>query len=1229
MSLRSLLIALLLSVLIVSFSAALNQIRNNSTATAHVSPIAQHFIALEELRTLAMSDAIPSEAIKLRLLERSAALLAAIPNSDLPSATTQQLHAQLQMLQLSVENTQINNGTVVALQIQLDTLLQSWRDAVSIAHASRGLGLSSKTLWLLVSLLSATALVVFSVCYWLPLSAFQRAMTQTEKGKIQTLRLPQVHFGELKPLSMVINKLLHTLDDQVRSSTLLTQLNERFRTAHQASEVCDIALNFAVEQLQLPSIALLRYDGTTLSTLRQVGKVPLLDIDNPAIRGAITTQQLQSFTPTNGILSLCYGEDKLCLAVLYGVPLIAGEGCVGVLYVPSVNVLSENELKLLKEIAKDVSIALERSSYSEQQQQTEQALAQQLELTYHIINAIPNPTYYRDPHGKFMGVNRSFLAFLDQFEIEVVGSHLSEVFPTITANEFATRASDILQGGQSQRYEMRCQDGQGQARDLVVFEAPFADNEGQIHGIVGMFLDVTEHNKMQQELISAKEEADRLTKVKSEFLANMSHEIRTPMNAIIGMAHLALRSGLEQKQYDYVNKIDVAAKQLLALINDILDFSKIEAGKLDIEQAHFNLDKLLDNVATIIGIRAQERGLELIFDISPQINRDYIGDPLRLGQVLINLAGNAVKFTEQGEVTISIHELSKDNHSAKLRLAVKDTGIGMSEQQQKALFQSFSQADSSISRKYGGTGLGLTISQQLIKLMGGEIQVNSVPGQGSEFHFTISLPLAQEHGIKQTNYHFDKVIKALAVDDNLQALQVTQGMLESMGVDVFATDSTDEALKQIGTMQPDVVFVDWQMPKMDGLTFIQMARALPNCRSKFVLITAYGRDLLVKDNEKAIIDCIVLKPVNPSYLYDAVVSCVGGVVSTAAFDEAHKQDKSTLFAGISILVAEDQPINQEIAKEILSYYGAKVTLANNGKEAVEQVKQQSFNLVLMDMQMPEVDGITATRMIRKFASIDELPILAMTANAMSEDIAACLEAGMNGHIAKPIDLKQLEDSILQVIGSNLQPVPVELSEPLPTHVETVTQLTLEGINIEEGIERAAGNKHIYLQILEKFLSQQTEELINLQQAITIGNDELCRHILHAIKGASANLSMQFLANECKKLEDQLTSNSIDFAIIDNLIHYIQTQLSSLRQFLSHTTHTIVTNVDQDKLIKELEIALKDYNTDALDIAEQLVPHSQFGADDVEQLKLLIARFEFDKALKHLHAAELDVLKARH
>ncbi|MFA7239510.1 MAG: response regulator [Sulfuricellaceae bacterium] len=522
-----------------------------------------------------------------------------------------------------------------------------------------------------------------------------------------------------------------------------------------------------------------------------------------------------------------------------------------------------------------------------------------------------------------------------------------------------------------------------------------------------------------RDLERAKEAAEAATKSKSAFLANMSHEIRTPMNAIIGMTHLVKRTLLTPKQQGYLSKIDNAAKSLLGIINDILDFSKIEAGKLELEQSAFFLDEILGSLADIIGLKAEQKGIEIVFSVAANTPRHLMGDALRLGQILINLVSNAAKFTEQGEIIVAVTPEEIGQQTVRLRFSVQDTGIGMTPEQLSALFQSFSQADNSTTRKYGGAGLGLAICKQLSELMGGRIWVESAPGVGSTFSFTVTLGIVREAPASPARIKFRElpVKRMLVVDDSDNARKVLSEMLDTHGFSVQAVSSGQEALAALGAASRsgnpfDLVLMDWRMPGMDGIETSRRIKADDTLHPPpaILMVTGFGREEVMRYANDAGLDGFLVKPVNESTLIDSIVNIFGH--PAVPVHHGQRQDcVSAQLAGRRVLLVEDNTINRELATELLCDLGISVETAVNGIEAAARVTAEAFDLVLMDIQMPKMDGLTATRLIRADDRLRDLPIIAMTAHAMSGDREKSLAAGMNDHLTKPIDQEKLAETL--------------------------------------------------------------------------------------------------------------------------------------------------------------------------------------------------------------------------
>ncbi len=745
-----------------------------------------------------------------------------------------------------------------------------------------------------------------------------------------------------------------------------------------------------------------------------------------------------------------------------------------------------------------------------------------------------------DGQGRILTVNDAFVDVSGYQRAELIGQDHRILNSGVHSKIFWTEMWRSLHAGRSWRAEVcnRRKDGTIYWVDSMV--TPFMNERGRLQRCVSVRLNITDRILGAEALREAKEQAENASRYKSQFLANMSHEIRTPMNAVLGMLQLLKTTPLQAPQLDYASKAESAAKSLLGILNDILDFSKVEAGKMQLDPNPFDFDQMMKDLGVVLTSNLGHKRLEVLFDLAPDIPQVLIGDELRLRQVLINLAGNAIKFTPQGEVIVRVRVAERNGDTAHVSFSVEDTGIGISQQHQEHIFEGFRQAEASTSRQYGGTGLGLSICRRLVALMGGEMKLESTPGVGSTFSFTLPfvVPETPEAAITRPQAGPDYLnLRTLVIEDNLMSQVLMVNLLGSLGWRADKADSGTAALalieQELQADHPyDAVFLDWDMPDKDGwatqaaIAQLYATQAPHRQAPIFVMVTGHGTGAWeqLSPEQRQKIDAYLPKPVTASSLYNAVAGREGLQISSDKGAVEHEQP----LTGMVILLVEDNPINQQVAQELLTQQGAQVVVADNGRAAVEYLgpEDHGIDVVLMDMQMPVMDGLQATHVIREILKRSDLPIVAMTANAMASDKEACLEAGMNDHVPKPFELAMLVKTLLKwrAVQPALadewpsakgqgQHAPV-LSEPKPLAADA--NAWPDDVNAAAALARLGQHQGLYKRLLEQFAVQLAQTRVQLQQPAASHNAQ--RSLFHALKGSALSVGADTLARKAAAAE---------------------------------------------------------------------------------------------------------------
>jgi len=791
----------------------------------------------------------------------------------------------------------------------------------------------------------------------------------------------------------------------------------------------------------------------------------------------------------------------------------------------------------------------ERTAFETERRAAEEELCRALMFLDNILNAAPDPIFVKDRKHNFVLLNDAFCTLLGKKREVLIGQTEYDFLPPAKAE--AARAADeeiFIQGGEHIGEETFL-GPEGAPVTIVTKRVVFTDLNEEEH-LVGSIRDITQRKAIEHALSTAKHAAEQANRAKSEFLANMSHEIRTPMNAILGMAQLLEDCSLGGFERRYVSKIKTSAHSLLRILNDILDSSKIEAGRLDLEIAKFRLDGVLGNIATVIAATAQEKGIEAAFEIARDVPSQLLGDSLRLQQVLMNLAGNAVKFTDSGEVVISVGlapgKADPATDKVMLEFRIRDTGIGVTAEQADRLFKAFSQADSSTSRRYGGTGLGLAISKNLVEMMGGEIGFSSEPGKGSVFRFTARFGTGDATSPPN--------LRLLLVDGDAEARAGLARICRSFGWETVEAGTAEEALAvltvespetgPVSGWLPDALLLDWCLPGMDGVDLLRQVEQDP----------AYllpGLVFFVTRTEREELDWLIggfpyqgvlPKPATVEEVFNSLgrrrILAQDFNPAAASPERNAARALSGRLTGISLLLVEDNEINQEVARDILQRAGAMVEIAANGRLSVDILSREAdrFDAVLMDVQMPEMDGYEATRTIRSQLGLDSLPIIAMTANALDSDRIAALEAGMNAHVPKPIEIEKLFATLIQCIpalrghssGFTEDGSMGDGSmEALPDREEAFSSAPWQSPGIDFGgtLLRLGMKQADFLSYLVRFAQSLDERLADLRRFVA-EDKAAAAGAFHNLKGVAANLGAEAMAQLSKRGENAMEAGDI-------------------------------------------------------------------------------------------------------
>ena len=865
-----------------------------------------------------------------------------------------------------------------------------------------------------------------------------------------------------------------------------------------------------------------------------------------------------------------------------------------------------------------------------------------------MVSGMEEGVVFADAGNRVVKVNEYFCNLVHWDRDELLGRTIQEFHSAETRSEILDLIETFREHPGSKTVVLQ--------RPLGNIEAIFRVQPIYVdHRYEGVLLNVVNVS----DLVEARKKAEEADLAKSEFLANMSHEIRTPINAVIGLSYLALKTELNQRQKDYLKKIQASARSLLGIINDILDTSKIEAGKLEIENTDFILEHVLNDIRDLVAFKVEEKHLEMYFRVGPDVPSALVGDPLRLEQVVLNLVGNAVKFTEKGEIVVAVDLVRRGTDRVELHFSVADTGIGMSETQMEKLFQPFVQADGSTARRYGGTGLGLLISRKLVELMGGRIQVESKPDEGSTFSFTLGLGLQPGARARKRSAPADlRGLKILVADDSPTSREIFKAMLTEMSFDVTVVNSGREALHELERSGGgyDLMILDWRMPDLDGLETALIVRDHPDLPNipKVIIVSAYSSEAAMRRAESMGLAGFLVKPVNESVMFNTIMGAFG--IESESGSEvlpglAAPDETIEVFSGQKVLLVEDNEVNQQVAGEILEGFGLDVEIVSDGRKAVDAALTQGkhYDVVLMDIQMPEMDGYEATRIIRESLNGDALPIIAMTARVLTSERQRCADVGMNDYVSKPIDPQRLATTLRRWVKG--APGPASVPRPpagpagpnAPSRIRgtktggeglesSILPASLPGIDIEDGLKRLMGNAALYTRLLMEFAGKYREAQGRMREALADGDLESAARMVHTFKGMAGNLSAKEAFGAARDVEEAIHGgdSSAAAAVLDRLdasmklveeaVSILTTRETILPKPPVHTEKRVPPDMSAAAtMLRELDRLLKKNSLAARRQFLLLKESATFHGfeEPLDRVEASLTRLDFKEARKHV------------